>query len=155
MSRNTVERSIHVAAPVEDVFSFMDDPENQAAVTPSLGAVQAIEALDNGGKRVRYTYSMVAVPLDGTVEAVEYDPPNGIVWKLTGAIEGEIRQKYEPEDGGTRVTYAADYRIPVPVFDRVAAPLLRRYNEREVRRTLENLKAAMEGTTGRETRSKP
>jgi carbon monoxide dehydrogenase subunit G len=145
MSTNTVERSIHVEAPVEDVFSFMDDPENQAAVTPSLGAVEAVERLENGGKRVRYTYSMVAVPLDGTVEAVEYDPPNRIVWELSGAIEGEIRQTYEPEDGGTRVTYAADYRLPVPVVDRVAAPLVRRYNEREVRRTLENLKGAVEG----------
>jgi carbon monoxide dehydrogenase subunit G len=145
MSTNTVERSIHVEAPVEDVFSFMDDPENQAAVTPSLGAVEAVERLENGGKRVRYTYSMVAVPLDGTVEAVEYDPPNRIVWELSGAIEGEIRQTYEPEDGGTRVTYAADYRLPVPVVDRVAAPLIRRYNEREVRRTLENLKGAVEG----------
>jgi carbon monoxide dehydrogenase subunit G len=145
MSRNTVERSIHVEAPVEEVFSFMDDPENQTAVTPSLGSVEAVEALENGGKRVRYTYSMVAVPLDGTVEAVEYDPPNRIVWQLSGAIEGEIRQTYEAANGGTRATYAAEYRVPVPVVDRVAAPLIRRYNEREVRRTLENLKAALEG----------
>jgi carbon monoxide dehydrogenase subunit G len=150
-----VERSVHVDAGLEAVFSFMDDPENQAAVTPSLGAVEAVEELENGGKRVRYTYSMVAVPLDGTVEAVEYDPPNRIVWTLNGAIEGEIRQRYEPEDGGTRATYAADYRVPLPVVGRLAAPLIRWYNRREVRRTLENLKRAVEAERGRENRSKP
>jgi len=138
-----VEDDIYVDAPPERVFGFMDDPENQVAVTPSLSSVENVEELLKG-RRVEYTYSMAGASMRGTVETVEYDPPNLMVWTLDGSIEGQIRQAFESEDGGTWVTYAAGYTVPVPALEGLAEPLVERYNRREVRTTLENLKDAVE-----------
>ncbi len=38
-------------APVETVMTFMDEPSNQAAVTPSLSRAERIERLPNSGNR--------------------------------------------------------------------------------------------------------
>lgn len=138
-----VEDTIHVEAPPERVFEFMDEPENQVAVTPSLSSVESVEELLKG-RRVEYVYSMAGASMNGTVETVEYDPPNLMLWTLDGSIEGQIRQEFEPADGGTHVTYAAEYTVPVPALKGLAEPLVERYNRREVRTTLQNLKDAVE-----------
>ena len=54
--------------PVEEVFAFMDDPENHVTVTPSLAAVRNVERLDNGGKRPEHTFRMAGVSLDSELE---------------------------------------------------------------------------------------
>ncbi len=141
-----VSDTIHVGAPPEEVFEFMDDPENQVAVTPSLSAVENVEELLKG-RRVEYVYSMAGATMHGTVETVEYDPPNLMLWTLDGTIEGQIRQEFEPEDGGTLVTYAAEYTVPVPALKGLAEPVVERYNRREVQTILENLKDAVETRT--------
>lgn len=83
-----VSGSVQIEAPVEDVFAFMDEPANQAVITPSLAEAETVEELDNGGKRARYTYSMVGKA--------------------------------------------------------AAEPFVRRYNERELETTLQNLETRME-----------
>jgi uncharacterized membrane protein len=126
------------------VFEYMDQPANQPEITPSLTRSETVETLDNGGKRVAYTYTMAGVDLDGHIEAVEYGPGRRIRWEMTGDLEGEILWEFEGTDDGTAVTYAADYELPVPALETVAAPFLERYNERELRTTLENLRTRIE-----------
>ncbi len=138
-----VADDIYVDAPPEAVFEFMDDPENQVAVTPSLSAVESVDELPKG-RRVEYVYSMAGASINGTVETVEYDPPSLMLWTLDGSIEGQIRQEFTPEGDGTRATYAAEYTVPVPALRGLAEPLVERYNRREVSTTLENLKDAVE-----------
>jgi len=58
-----------------------------------------------------------------------------------------IEWTFEKVDDGTRVTYATQYGIPVPVLDAVVEPFAARYNERELRTTLENLRTRLEGET--------
>ncbi len=138
-----VEDDIYVNAPPEDVFEFMDDPENQVAVTPSLSSVKSVDELPKG-RRVEYVYSMAGASMNGTVETVEYDPPSLMLWTLDGSIEGQIRQVFDSENGGTRATYAAEYTVPVPALRGLAESVVERYNRREVTTTLENLKDAVE-----------
>lgn len=139
-----VEDNIHVAVDPETAFDYMDVPEHQAEISPSLSAVETVEELPTGGKRATYTYRMGGVTLDGEVEATVYDPPRRIVFEMTGGIEGTIEWTFTPEDGGVRVGYAAEYDLPVPVLDRLAAPFVRKYNERELTTTLRNLKTRLE-----------
>jgi len=133
-----------VDAPVEAVFGYMDRPENQVEITPSLTRSEPLDELPNGGKRVAYTYTMGGVDLDGEIEAVEYEPESRVRWEMTGDLTGEIMWTFESVDGGTRVTYATTYDLPVPVIDRLAEPFVERYNERELRTTLENLRTRLE-----------
>ena len=139
-----VEDDVHVAVAPEAAFDYMDVPEHQAEISPSLSAVETVAELPNGGKRATYTYRMLGVPLDGEVEATVYDPPRRIVFEMTGGIEGTIEWTFSPEDDGVRVGYAAEYDLPIPVLDRLAAPVIRKYNERELRTTLQNLKTRLE-----------
>jgi carbon monoxide dehydrogenase subunit G len=145
-----VEESVHVDAPRESVFEFMDDPGNQAVITPSITDSRNVEPLDDGGKRLDYTYTMAGIDLDGTLETPTYEAGERIVFGMDqGPLSGTITWTFADEAGddgepGTRVTYAADYELPSKVVERAARPFVERYNERELRTTLENLKDRFE-----------
>ncbi|MCU4716893.1 SRPBCC family protein [Halapricum hydrolyticum] len=140
----SVSRSIHVDAPVEDVFEYLDDPRNHAEVTPSLAKVRNVEPLDNGGKRVEHTYKMAGVGLDGELVERTHEENERMVFEMRGGLEGEIEIETVDDDGGTELRYSADYELPGTVLSAVAGPFVRRYNERELRTTLENIKARLE-----------
>lgn len=135
---------VHVDVPVGDVFAYMDRPANQPEITPSLKRSEVLETREDGSKRVAYGYGLGGITMDGELDAVEYVPEERVVWEMTGDLSGEITWTFEPEDGGTRFTYAARYDVPGGVLERLAAPFVRRYNDREVRTTLENLKTRLE-----------
>lgn len=136
-----VEETTHVDAPRPEVFEFMDDPHNQAVITPSITDIRNVEPLDNGGKRLDYTYTMVGIGLEGTLETPVYDPGRRIVFEMEGGpLTGTIVWTFEDENGGTRVTYTAEYELPSRVLETAARPFVERYNERELRTTLANLR---------------
>lgn len=139
-----VTRSIRIGVPVETVFAYMDRTENQPEITPSLTRSEPLAKLPNGGKRVAYTYTMAGIGLDGHIEAVEYEPEQRIRWEMTGDLTGTIEWTFEKDGDETVVIYSAEYDIPVPVLDAVVGPFVRRYNERELRTTLENLRTRLE-----------
>lgn len=139
-----VSETVRIDAPLGDVFAYMDQPENQPEITPSLVHSETVAELPNGGKRVEYTYEMAGIELDGVIEAVEYEPESRIRWEMTGDLKGEITWTFEVDGDGTVVTYASEYDIPVPVLSAVVEPFVRRYNERDLRTTLENLKTRLE-----------
>jgi carbon monoxide dehydrogenase subunit G len=103
----STEADVWVDASVESVFEFMNEPANQAAVTPSLRTAERIERLDNGGNRARYVYEMLGLTFNGEVAASSYEPGNRIVYEMTGDLKGTITFEFEPEDGGTRLIYSA------------------------------------------------
>ena len=140
----TVSETVRIDAPLGDVFAYMNQPENQPEITPSLVHSETVEELPNGGKRVAYTYEMAGIELDGYIEAVEYEPDSRIRWEMTGDLEGEITWTFEADGDDTVVTYASAYDIPVPVLSAVVEPFVKRYNERDLRTTLENLKTRLE-----------
>jgi uncharacterized membrane protein len=139
-----VSERIRIEVPRSEVFAYMDQPSNQPEISPSLVRSELIESLPNGGKRVAYTYEMAGIGLDGEIHAVEYDPERRIRWEMTGDLAGTITWTFGAEDGSTVVTYASAYEVPIPVLDAVVAPFVERYNERELRTTLENLKTRLE-----------
>ncbi|WP_343217980.1 SRPBCC family protein [Halobellus inordinatus] len=125
--------------PREAVFEYMDVPENQARISPRLSRVETLGVLDNGGKRARYTYRL-GFPFRGEVRGVVHEPPERIVFELSGDIEGRLQWTFETVDDRTLVTYAADYDFGLPpILDRVLGPIAARYNRRELERTLANL----------------
>lgn len=138
------DADVWVDAPVEAVFEFMDEPTNQAAVTPSLRTAERIERLDNGGNRARYVYEMLGITFTGEVAASSYEPDERIVYEMTGDLTGTITFEFEAEDGGTRLTYAATYDVPGPLPEWLVAPVVRWYNDSEVEQLLANVKRRVE-----------
>ncbi|MFB6299196.1 MAG: SRPBCC family protein [Halobacteriales archaeon] len=142
-----VSEDILIEAPVVDVFAYMDEPTNQLELSPSLTRAETLETLSNGGKRVAYTYTIAGIDLEGELEATEYEPEAYVRWDMTGDLTGTIEWEFDAVDGGTRVTYAAAYDLPNRILDSLAGPFVRRYNERELRTTLENLQTRLEHDT--------
>lgn len=140
-----VQEQIEISVPRDDVFAYMDAPAHQAEITPSLVRSELIERLPNGGSRAAYTYSFMGIAFEGEVRATTYEPPERIVFAMQGDLEGEIAWTFHALSAAmTRVTYAATYDVPVPVLKKAAEVVARRYNEREVRTLLANLKDRLE-----------
>ncbi|WP_233127254.1 SRPBCC family protein, partial [Halorubrum sp. SD612] len=133
--------AVVVAADPEAVFAFLDDPANHAAITPGLTDVRDVEPLDNGGKRLSYTYRMAGIGIDGEIVQTVHDPPNRHAFELRGRLAGTIDLRLEPVAGGTELTYAATYGLPENALTRVGAPVIRRFNERQLRAALESVAA--------------
>lgn len=140
----SISESIHIDVPVETVFDFLDDPHNHAEVTPSLAEVRNIEPLENGGKRVEHTYTMAGVSLDGELVEETHEENERMVFEMSGGLSGEITIETTVANGGTELTYSANYELPGRVLSSVTEPFVRRYNERELRTTLENVKTRLE-----------
>ena len=145
----TVSETIHIDHPVSAVFEYLDDPRNHVEITPSLAAVRNIEPLENGGKRVEHTYKMAGVSLDGELIEQIHEENARLKFELRGNLTGEIDIELDSANTGTEVTYTATYDLPGRVLSEVAAPFVRRYNERELSTTLENLKTRLESGRGR------
>jgi carbon monoxide dehydrogenase subunit G len=141
----TVRDSIHIAAAPEAVFGFLDEPARQPSFTPHLKESRLIERLENGGSRVHYTYSMLGVHFAGEVRATDYQPPERIVWAMSGDLQGTLRWYVDREGAGARLTYAATYAVPGPsVLRPLATPVVQWLNEREVAQLLQNVKRQIE-----------
>lgn len=139
-----VSEWIYVDRPVEAVFAYLDDPRNHAEITPSIADVRNIEPLDNGGKRLEHTYEMAGVGIDGELVEKRHEDNQRMVFELRGRLPGEIDLQFEADGEGAKVIYSAEYDIPGRVLSKAATPLVKRYNERELRTTLENLKSVLE-----------
>lgn len=141
----SVSESIRIDRPVEDVFAFLDEPSNHQIVTPSITEARELERLDNGGKRVEHTYSMAGVKLSGELVETEHVENERLVFDMQGDLNGEIRIRMTAVgDEQTDLTYGADYEMPGRVLSKLAGPFIRKYNERELRTTLENIKTHLE-----------
>jgi uncharacterized membrane protein len=144
----SISEDIVIDAPVERVYEYMDDPHNHEEVTPSITDVRNVEHLENDGKRLEHTYKMAGVGVDGELEEVEHVENEVMRFEMRGELEGEIELTFEEveEDGDTRtrLTYTAEYDVPTKVLEKLVEPFVRRYNERELRTTLENVKARLE-----------
>ena len=146
----SVSESIWIDTPVETAFEYLDDPYNHAEVTPSVTNVRNVDRLDNGGKRLDCTYTMARVGLKTALEQTVHEPNRRMTFDLRSGIDGELELRFTEKDGGTEVTYSAEYEVPGRVLSAVVKPLAVRYNERELRAALENLKRRLEPEDERE-----
>ena len=139
-----VKKTIIINAPVEKVFGYAEEPTNLPEFWPSLVEVKGVERLPNGGTKFGWVYKMAGMRFEGTSETIEYIANQRTVSENKGGIESTIIWTYEPEDGGTRVTFDAEYTVPIPVLGKLAESLIVKQNEREAETLLANLKDRVE-----------
>jgi len=146
-----VTASIQIAAPPEDVWRAVMDPRRLGEwVTIHRKLVHA----DDGPPRVGYTMDqqihMRGVSLEVHWKLVECRPGKLAVWEGRGPARSHAHSEYilSARDGGTRFDYRNDFRPPLgPVGALVSRALVGGMPEREARRTLERLRAHLEGNT--------
>ncbi|HEV2238716.1 MAG TPA: SRPBCC family protein [Ktedonobacterales bacterium] len=139
-----VEKSIVVNASVEKVFAFASDPANLPSIWPALEQVTNVTPEANGGSSSDYVYNMGGMRFSGHNEAIEFVPNARVATRSKSGIESTVTFTFAPESGGTRVTFLAEYIVPVPLLGKIAEVLLARQNEQQAETLLANLKAKME-----------
>ena len=139
-----MEKTITIDAPIEKVFGYLDEPTNLPEIWPSVVEVKDVQRLPNGGTSFRDVYKMVGVRFEGTSEDTEYVANQRMVNKTKGGIEGTTIFMFQPEAGGTKVTYEFEGDVPIPVLGKPAEAVIVRQTERETELMLANLKDRME-----------
>jgi uncharacterized protein YndB with AHSA1/START domain len=147
-----VTASISIPAAPADVWKMIVDPARLGDwVTIHRRLVHA----DEGPLRVGYTMDqqihMRGVSLEVHWKLVDCRPGELAVWEGRGPARSHAHSEYilRPQDGGTRFDYRNEFRPPLgPVGALVSRALVGGMPEREATRTLERLRAHLEGAAG-------
>ncbi len=140
-----VTKSITINAPVEKVFNYATDQTNMPEIWPSMIENKVLERLPNGGTKSEYVYKMAGMRFEGISVDTEFIPNQRTVSKTEGGVESEITWEYQSEGEATKVTFGAEYTVPIPLLGKLAEAFIVKQNENEAEVILANLKARMEG----------
>lgn len=102
-----VSRSIHVDAPVEQVFALMADPAARTRLNPLVSAASAeVEGGGplNVGSTCHFRFSVRGRRVEYHAQVCEFDAPRRIVSLAHAAVPFEVCIETLPEGGGTRLT---------------------------------------------------
>lgn len=139
-----VEKTVTINAPIEKVFSYVRVKTNLPDIWPSMVEAKEVQSLPNGGDSFRWVYKMAGMNFEGTSEDVDYIANQRIVSKTKGGIGSTITWTFQPEAGGTKVTFNAEYTVPIPLLGKLAEAIIVKQNNKEAELLLANLKAKME-----------
>jgi uncharacterized membrane protein len=140
----TVEVSLVIKRPVDEVFAFLADLENNMRWRSSQIEVRKTS---KGPISVGTTYRMVNNVLGRRIEGegvvTEYEQNRKYTSvSRSGYLPLEARRVFEPVDGGTRVTLVL--RAEPAGFFKIAQPLFATMARRRIESDAANLKDLME-----------
>ena len=140
-----VEKSAEINAPVEKVFSYLEESESNVEWLPGMMEVKDIAKTEGQvGTHFRWTYKMAGLRFEGETTVTEHIPNRKIVTQSKGGIRSTWTFTFEQQDGGTKLTIKVDYTVPVPVLGKLAEAMVLKQNEREAALALSNIKERME-----------
>ncbi|MEO3759472.1 SRPBCC family protein [Mycobacterium sp. B14F4] len=142
-----VQRQCVIDADRDSVWKVVSDP---GCYPEFMASLNRFETLTEGpatlGARYTVHWKVGSVPIGGTVELVEFDPPRELSWTaLTGVSQrGRFRLR-ETDDGRTKVTFRLSYESAGNVLGLIADRVAARQVGRNMSRTLTNLRQMVEG----------
>jgi len=142
----TVETSVFIERPVEQVFAYTSDP---ARVAEWAGPVVESKQTSPGAVGVGTTSTRVTQMLGRTMEATyeitEYEPNKAFADVTTsGPVQINSRLLFDAVDGGTKVTIIGD--LEPGGFFKLAEPLILRTARRQVAADAQTLKDLLESS---------
>ena len=145
-----LEREIDIAAPRERVYDVLLDPACLGEwVTIQEELEEAPEGRDiKAGDTLRQRMKVAGRRFRLSWTVVEADRPARVVWEGKGPMGSKAKAVYELSengDGGTRFSYMNEYALPGGPAGKLAGRAVVKASGREADRTLERLKALVEG----------
>jgi uncharacterized membrane protein len=139
-----VENSIVINRPLEEVFAFVSNFENNPKwSTAFLEAQKTSEGPIGVGTTWRFVQRFLGQRIEGEVELTEYEPNRKFAGKSkSGPIPAEVRQTFEPVEGGTQISFVLE--AEAGGFFKLAEPLVARMAKRQNESDFANLKDLME-----------
>jgi uncharacterized protein YndB with AHSA1/START domain len=145
-----VTASIDIDAPPERVYDAVLDPER---LKDWVTIHRRVNKMDGGapheGYEMEQTLSLRGANFKVRWTLTEAHRPGGATWEGRGPAHSYARTSYglRPRDGGgTHFDYENEFRAPGGILGQAASrALMGGMPEREARRSLERLKAMLEG----------
>jgi carbon monoxide dehydrogenase subunit G len=140
----TIDKSIFINRPLQEVFEFMSNPVNDAQWQSSTDSAEwTSEGPPRVGSTIRQVGRFMGRDTSGTGEVTSWDPPNGFgVKSLSGPFPFESTTKFESNEDGTKLTISA--QAEVGGFFKIAEGLVTRQAEKQFDADLESLKTLLE-----------
>lgn len=142
-----VERSIEIAAPPEEVYDLIADPER-------LGEWVTIHQYVDGeppdelvkGAKLAQCLRLAGRKFKVKWTVVESDRPHRLVWEGKGPVRSKAKavNVLEATKNGTRFSYTNEYSLPGGPLGNMAGPVVRRVTGKELDDSLQKLKALLE-----------
>ncbi len=139
-----LEVSIVIKRPVEEVFSFVNDPANETLWSSGLvESSQISEGPVGVGTIMREVNRILGKRIENTYEITEYEPNRRYSCKsISGPFPWQGTFTFDLVKGGTKVTMASEFQIGG--FFKLAEPIVIRMAKRQFKADFNNLKDLME-----------
>jgi carbon monoxide dehydrogenase subunit G len=139
-----IELSVVINRPVEEVFAFANDPNNDVQwQTGVLESKQTSEGPRGVGTTDSNVIQFLGRRIESTVEITEYEPNKMVRSKATsGPIPFDSTSTFESVEGGTKVTTEAEMDFG-GVF-KLAEPIVMRSAKRQFEGSMATLKDILE-----------
>ena len=134
-----IVKNLHIGAPVEKVFSLIEDPETLLDVMPGL--MEVTDIIGSGiGQHYRWAYKMVGIRFEGESTVTDLIPNKKRVVEGKGGILSTWTWTFDAHENETMLNLVLEYEIPFPVLGKLAENLVLKRNEREAETLMANLK---------------
>ena len=136
----TVESSVVINRPVEEVFAYVVDPKNTAQwAGPVIEAEKTSEGPIGLGTTSKRVTQFLGRTMEGTYEIIEFEPNSYYRDKTTsGPVPMKSRISVESVKDGAKVTIEGT--IEAAGFFKLAEPLISRMAERQIATDVQTLK---------------
>lgn len=140
-----ISTSIEISRSPEDVFAYISDVSRHPEWQPGLLATAVeTEGPIQVGSRVVHRRKIGPTTLVATSEVTEFDPPHVVAFRdLDGALRGDGRERVDPVDEGSRVSFEMEVRGH-GFLGVLMLPMARKQVTRQVVEAHENLKRILE-----------
>jgi uncharacterized protein YndB with AHSA1/START domain len=143
----TIEESIEIARPRDEVFAYATDVEHLTLYQSNLvDYEQETSEPRDKGARDRGIAKVAGKKLEFTQEVAEWDPPHRVLMRsLDAPMSWELEMRFEElGPSRTRITQHQEVGELGGFFGRLGDALVTKMYSRDVRSNLENLKTLME-----------
>jgi hypothetical protein len=139
-----IEESVEINSPVDKAFAFTTDARNWnkwQSIIPE--AKQTSPGPVGVGTCFQGTCLLMGRSMKWTAIATEYDPNRKFGKNITsGSVFIEQHNTYQPTEGGIRFTLIYDMKVDGLL--RLLSPLMVRSMQKELKKSLRNLKQVLE-----------
>ena len=140
-----IEESIRIATPRENVWRYVSDLDRYSEfMVGSRWSPMPGESTTGLRARSSIEIRVRSVDLGGVIEVVEWDPPHELAWTNITGIDQRGRWILRDCGPETEATLRVSFQVPGGVLALVASQLGRPLIRRDVRRSLEALREAVE-----------
>jgi uncharacterized protein YndB with AHSA1/START domain len=143
----TIERSIHIDASPEDVFTQLETWDGLRRWSTITVDHTGPPSCSQVGERFQQTIRVAGIDLRTDWEVTDYDPPRRIAYRATGPGDSHtrMRQHVTADGDGSRLDLEVEYELPAGVLGQAVDRLsVQRRNEPEAEHTLDKLKDLLE-----------